>query len=418
MADAFGVDEIVSRFFIDTCPPRYLLNLQEMMALRMKTGLQHNYEFDVTLLTTGSAAELYIDPMLPCIDDVDLMYHSGDMLAIPEGYSPPVQLPAEFGSRVVVGLFEIIDSEFPGYVYLVLSYLLTKCTVDGKYFAIDCKRAYHGKRAFAGVGYRGENVTEHGPAVVIEWQLDNVMSLLFPKFADEGNQTSDNVQCVRCLLWPSQAADWPTRRRNSGWPDSATIDGVVNNGCDVVAVAHRLCRPDEWDSKTQWRLSFSRAEVVLLNSWTQVQQIVYHMLRVYLKSEQYVKRNDSQAKTLSNYHIKTIMLWACELKPRRWWNDDFNVVEICVKLLHVLGVWLRDARCKHHFISNCNLLNHLDKSGSHQLTAVKLTSVTVQSLSKWFVHNYIRKCAHRCDAQISSFLQRVRIARNAERCTS
>jgi len=36
----------------------------------------------------------------------------------------------------------------------------------------------------------------------------------------------------------------------------------------------------------QWRISFSRAKTVLLNSWTQVQQIVYHMLRFFLKTEQ------------------------------------------------------------------------------------------------------------------------------------
>ena len=90
------------------------------------------------------------------------------------------------------------------------------------------------------------------------------------------------------------------------------------------------------------------------------------------------------------------MLWACELKPRSWWNDDFNVVEMCVKLLHALGVWLRDAQCTHYFVRNCNLFDHLDKSGSHQLTAVTLMSVTVESLSKWFVHNYIRKCHESC----------------------
>jgi len=34
-----------------------------------------------------------------------------------------------------------------------------------------------------------------------------------------------------------------------------------------------------------WRLSFSRAEVVLLNSWTPMQQIVNHMLRFFVKTE-------------------------------------------------------------------------------------------------------------------------------------
>ena len=82
----------------------------------------------------------------------------------------------------------------------------------------------------------------------------------------------DAVFCVRCIVWPPQAADWPTRHRNYDWPDSATVDHVVSNACDVVRVAHRQCRQDEWMSKHQWRLSFSRAEIVLINSWMPVQQ--------------------------------------------------------------------------------------------------------------------------------------------------
>ena len=244
----------------------------------------------------------------------------------------------------------------------------------------------------------------HGPARVVRYSC-NVPD--FPKDAQR-DHLLDEVFCVRCLSWPPQASDWPIRQRNYGWPDSATVDHVVNNGCDVVPVAHRVCRHDEWKNSCQCRLSFSRAEIVLCNSWTRVQQILYHLLRVFVKTERYSERrpDDSEAKTLSNYHIKTLILWACELKPSSWWSD-FNVVEICVELLHDLSLWLRDGQSKHYFISNCNLLDHLDKSGSHQQTAVKLTSVTVQSLSKWFVDNYIRKCARRCNAKISSYFDRL-----------
>jgi len=90
---------------------------------------------------------------------------------------------------------------------------------------------------------------------------------------------------MRCLWWPPQAADWPIRHRNYDWPDSATVDRVVNSGCDVVQVAHRQCRQDERMVTHQCRLSFSRAEIVLLNSWMPVQPIVYHMLRVFMKAE-------------------------------------------------------------------------------------------------------------------------------------
>ena len=109
---------------------------------------------------------------------------------------------------------------------------------------------------------------------------------------------NDRVVSIRCLSWPLQATDWPTRHRNYGCPDSATISRVINNGCDLVSVAHRQCRQD----KLMWRLSFSRAETALLNSWMSVQQILYHVLRVFVKTERLTDIRDSTGtKILSNY---------------------------------------------------------------------------------------------------------------------
>jgi len=76
----------------------------------------------------------------------------------PAGTAPPTQLPDEFHSRVKVS--EIVDSEFPGYVYLVLSYVLTECIDDGKYNALPCQRRYLGRKALD---------DSHGPALMTEW---------------------------------------------------------------------------------------------------------------------------------------------------------------------------------------------------------------------------------------------------------
>ena len=107
---------------------------------------------------------------------------------------------------------------------------------------------------------------------------------------------------VRCLLWPPQAADWPTRNRNYDWPDTATLDRVVSNGCDVVGVAHRQCKKHEWMNKYQWRLPFSRAEIVLLNNWMPVQQITYHLLRDYVKIRRLTEIADN-SKPVSYTHL-------------------------------------------------------------------------------------------------------------------
>ena len=267
----------------------------------------------------------------------------------------------------------------------MLRYLLTECTDDGtcRYtcFAYDHGRYLSTRRSDV------DPQSIHGPAV-----LTINTSFL----------SIDSVHCVRCLSWPPQAADWPTRHRNYGWPDSATVDRVASNGCDVVNVAHRQCRQDERESKRQWRLSFSRAEIVLLNSWMPVQQVVYHMLRVFVKTE-LLKDSDSN-ECLSNYHIKTLMMWACELKSSTFWTGDVNLIRICVELLHTSSVWLTDTRRKHYFINNCNLM---DKHFDLEMITSQLKSLCKERLSAWFVKNYIQKCSVLFPDNVSSLFSDV-----------
>ena len=255
-------------------------------------------------------------------------------------------------------------------MYLELRYLLTECIDHGTYSYIEYDR---------GMYLANYHDADHGPAVLTDnSHLPSVLSI-------------DTVRCYRCLSWPSQAADWPTRHRNYDWPDSATVDHVVNNGCDVVAVAHRQCRQHKWMGRHQQRLSFSRAEIVLINSWMPLQQIVYHMLRVFMKTE--LLKDSDASEVLSNYHIKTLMMWACELKSSSFWTNDLNLIRICVKLLHTLSVWLTDARCPHYFVNNCNLI---DNSFGAKTIAIQLISVKDAWLSTWFVNYYIQRCSMFC----------------------
>ena len=400
MADDRVVSEIVTKFFLDTCQLREQMNEDSVLGFAsgfLLLAAADEIKLDDKIvnlvcipLTTGSAAEFYISPMFKCIGDVDVMCCSTCHLAIPAGTSPPTQLPAEFHSYVAV--CEIIDSEFPGYVYLPRSYSITECTDDGKYKEVQLPRKY------TSMNIPVDN-RSHGPAMSSQFTVPGQQ--YFVRYA-ESMYSVDLVGCMRCLSWPPQAADWPSRHRAYGWPDSATVGCVKRNGCDVVSVAHPLCKQVEWINKHQWRLSFSRAEIVLLNSWMHVQQIVYHMLRVFVKTERFTNsENNAGVKAFTNYHIKTLMLWACELKPRSWWTDDLNVVRICVELLHTLAVWLNDGRCANYFIINCNLLDYCDNLHYTQCVARQLLSVSEPWLAEWFINNYVRKCAQICPEHVS-----------------
>ena len=403
MADNRICEEIVTTFLLNTCKPHPFKNFESLLAWVHCNIITTKYlsvedEVDLIPLTTGSTAEFYIQPMLSCVSDFDVMYHRSDELAIPAGYPLPTKLPAVFDSRVKV--YEIVDSGFSGYVYLMSSYLLRECTEDGKYNAVKSQHRYLShSRVLTAAGCKANKYirirTWSSRPVPLEFRLGG------------SSYSVDVVYCLRCLSWPPQAANWLTRQRNCGWPDTTTVDRIVNDGCDVVPVPHRLCRQHGLLSRIQWRLSFSRAEIVLLNSWTQSQQIVYHLLRVFLKTERLTgNAGNSKAGTLSNYHVKTLMLWACELKPRNWWIDDVNTVRICVELIHTLAVWLTDVRCQHYFI-NCNLFDHPDSSYCTEVTAEKLKSLTTERFCDWFINSYMRRCVQLCPDDVSRLLEDV-----------
>lgn len=275
MADNRFRSKIVTEFLVDTCL-QSKLDLDDIRPLMIWSGFGATIDLNerATILLTGSVAEFYIKPMLSCVGDIDLMCHTNNMLAVPEGTATLTYLPAEFHNFVHV--LDIVDSEFPGYVYLALSYTLTESTDEGIYNAEQYSRS--SPRRYMPHPDTSRVCLHHGPAFVHAFPEVH-FGLPFVRRVSRSNLTMDWVICVRCLSWPPQAADWPTRHRNYDWPDSATVDLVVNNGCDVVQVAHRQCRQHEWMGEHQHRLSFSRAEIVLINSWMPVQQIVYHMLR-------------------------------------------------------------------------------------------------------------------------------------------
>ena len=134
MSGEHTVDEIVANFLLNTCLLRPQVTRHAVQAAVLCAGLATGHpdddaEADRIPLTTGSVAEFYIEPMLPHVGDVDVMHHRSTELSIPRGHLPPTQLPAEFSDYVKV--CEIVDSDFPGYVYLVLRYLLTECTDNG-----------------------------------------------------------------------------------------------------------------------------------------------------------------------------------------------------------------------------------------------------------------------------------------------
>ena len=167
MNDERVVDEIVTKFLLDTCQLCPKLSKATAQAavhcvvLATRPPIKQG-EGDCIPLITGSVAEYYIEPMIPHICDIDVMYHLSTQLAIPEGHPPPTQLPAEFDNYVKV--YEIVDSHLPCYVYLELRYLLTECVDDGKYNAVECDTQGWHLSNWRHIFRNANNI--HGPAVL------------------------------------------------------------------------------------------------------------------------------------------------------------------------------------------------------------------------------------------------------------
>jgi len=141
----------------------------------------------------------------------------------------------------------------------------------------------------------------------------------------------DLVKCIRCLVWPPQAAEWTTRSRQFGFPDTTIIQQVVNNGCDLVHTTHRSCKHDDWSNNRMFRISFSRADTVILNCWTLKQQIVCHLLRYIVERAGFIETSSDESTQPSEqlrcgifrkYHLKVLMLWSCELYSEQWWTQS------------------------------------------------------------------------------------------------
>jgi len=428
MANEEELHRCITKFILNTTQSTRNEYGSEVSLIRLCTRMMLSSQIFVggveliELLIAGSTAEFYIKPMLSSIGDVDVMQITNNVLAIPFEDTLPNELP-NFCKNDVTYVFQIIDSHEPGYIYLKPTCIVNKndngsyvvqtinnvhvhnrfhLSIDQDYFQRCCNLEISNNSFIQSI--MTLDVIPHGPANRTSYNSDT-SDVFTPTHAVLPNV--DIVVSFRCPIWPPLAADWPTRNRDHNWPDPEIMNLIVTNACDVVGAVHPIWRQDEWMNKHQWRLSFSRAEITLLNSWTPVQQIIYHMLRFVFKREVFSEtqgENPYLAK-LSTYHIKTLMLWECEQKPLSWWSAESSLVPLCSSLLYKFSDWVAVKRCQHYFISNGNLFDDFSDEVSRASCNKVRSLADVSVLSLWFFENYVRECAQRCPENVSKLFE-------------
>src|SRR6218665_3607112 len=377
-------EEIVSDFITGSCqviPKSYSPSSDHMHDL---VASQDPVPKDYAIVC-GSKAEFYIRPLNTCITDTDVLLCATDEMVF-SGNLPV--LPSDIsGLSDTIRCYEIVSSmytAFPGFVRLRLlgemkynwkkkEYKFNRNTNTDIYKAIDRILSLN---SYVDQCYRISDkrilpMVSSGPAIK---SPDSV-----------SDAEADIVFCLFCPQWPADAHTWPFRPRNNKWPTSETISEVVRNGCHVVYSQNRACR----DDILQWRLSFSVAEVILLQSWSKIQQIIYHLLKYFAKRELIKKDCSKEDEVLCSYHLKTLMLWTCEQMPPEWW-DSSPVIAICCELLKILSVWLKRRHSPNYFIPEANLFYQPSTSTLLHQTERRVNDFQNYSiLNRWFVENYI-----------------------------
>src|SRR6218665_2277871 len=194
----------------------------------------------------GSCAEFFIQPLQPCFGDFDYLMVTSDSLVFTD--EKPF-LPYDF-PHIAHPIECLLMEPYHDYPTFVRLRLFGEMIYDWDRKTIKFVNA--NTREFVDTAPLHENCSDDE-----ELKIAVVGPAFRTIVSQKGSQSIDFVGSVWCPQWPNVAKQWPNRPRKYGWPTTAIIQEVVQNGCHVVLAKHPSCRNDT----RQCRLSFSVAEV-------------------------------------------------------------------------------------------------------------------------------------------------------------
>ena len=203
-----------------------------------------------------------------------------------------------------------------------------------------------------------------GPSM--EHQSFRLMKGMGIQISDDA-QGIDFVPSIHCDFWPIEASEWAKRQRQFDWPSSSTLSSIKGFGFHLVPVGH----PHSETKLTEWRISFSVAERILVWSFNHIQMQLYAVMKIILK--QFIKTKCSQQnQVLCSYFIKTFLFWKFETTDMQFWRED-NFGECFKFLITEFAQCLHDGVLRHYFIPRFILLSvKLTREAQNELVSVVL----------------------------------------------
>ncbi|XP_071147371.1 uncharacterized protein [Mytilus edulis] len=262
------------------------------------------------------------------------------------------------------------DDVKPGFTQLRLEYSRSQ-------YNLECCEEHNGKRYFSSALWKGnlllvgddKGETIHGPCIT-----DKTGDL-------------DFAYSLHCKTWISSAVNWITRSSRS-WPSHNVKQSIIKHGVLFVPIGVKGSPKED----LEWRVSFSVAEKLLINTFTHTQLMCYALLKIILKD---VIANDSECKDLlCSYFLKTIIFWISEELPSSVscvWKPD-NLIPCFMRCFSRLVYCVEHSVCWHYFIPENNMFENKIEGRARDVLLKKLNTL----------HSYGWRCILFSD-QISNF---------------
>ncbi|XP_036300913.2 protein MB21D2 [Pipistrellus kuhlii] len=170
----------------------------------------------------------------------------------------------------------------------------------------------------------------------------------------------DIVPVVSFKGWPAVAQSW--LMENHFWDGKITEEEVISGFYLVPACSYKGKKDNEW------RLSFARSEVQLKKC------ISSSLMQAYQACKAIIIKLLSRPKAISPYHLRSMMLWACDRLPANYLAQEDYAAHFLLGLIDDLQHCLVNKMCPNYFIPQCNMLEHLSEE-TVMLQARKLSSV-------------------------------------------
>lgn len=216
-----------------------------------------------------------------------------------------------------------------------------------------------------------EKISLHGPALNTRcYPPQDTYSLL----REAGNATeiniaisvvdinTDFVACLRGELWPVEAFEWMTRRRSAKWSTQHLFDDIIKSGYYLAGVGSKESK----DNEMQWRVSFNKAEQLIVESLNETQ--IHCIIILKLSSAKLL--SDITGKNITSYTIKTVMFWCLEEKSEKLWQSSTLIFFVCF-CISKLKSFVEKRFLPNYFIRKRNQFNLSELTRNIQIKIVQ-----------------------------------------------